>query len=61
MRPKKLKRIENKDDLLKLLENNNKFNNAIKLRKYEDASKLKRIRVSTDLEYIRNLMHKFIL
>ena len=50
------------DDVLKTLENNDTFKNAIKLRKYEDISKLYNNKNFTiNLDYIKNLIRKFIL
>ena len=49
-------------DLLKRLEQNDKFKNAIKLRQYEDISKSQNnTNFTIDIDYIKNLLHKFIL
>lgn len=50
------------DDFLKKLENNDKFKNAVKLRKYEDISKIhNNINLTINIDYIKNLINKFIL
>jgi predicted HD phosphohydrolase len=47
---------------LKILEKNDKFKNAIKLRKYEDISKShNNTNFTINIDYIKNLIHKFIL
>ena len=51
-------KIDNK--LLEILQKNNNFNNSVKMRKYEDLSKIENNKINLDLKYIRSLLDKFI-
>ena len=46
------------NDIINTLSNNNKFMDAVKMRKYEDESKTDNIKVSIDLNYIKSLLKK---
>ena len=49
------------NDILNTLTNNNKFLDAVKMRKYEDQSKKDNLKISIDLNYIKYLLKKFIV
>ena len=47
------------NDFLDILKTNEKFSNAVKMRKYEDLSKIEKTPITIDLNYIKSLMQKY--
>ena len=47
-------------NFINILDKNKKFKNALKLRKYEDLSKRQNINITINLDYIHNLINKYI-
>ena len=47
-------------NFINILDKNKNFKNALKLRKYEDLSKRQNINITINLDYIHNLINKYI-